>query len=359
MSPYNDPDALLVTLPYKHADGRLISADFYLPHIQRSSSSSQDQNPINLPALVYFHGGGLTVGTRESWFPTWLKDRLNSLGILFISADYRLIPPASGLDLVDDICDIFKFLSVDRSRIAVAGTSSGGLCAYLAALHAEPKPVAVLNMYAMGGDFLTPHYLAVKHTPFFRGREILDPSNFAEFLYPQCTSLESISESPLAYYPETAPIPGYPANPRMLLARLYLQLGVFLDYYTQMYQPSLSLALRGARDDAELSEILLSHLSPSHLRLFPQLQVSSAWPPTFLIHGEADTAVPVLESIHMRDVLKTAGVDVTLQIVKGLEHSFDYVKDAEAHFSALFDQAASFLMTRLSDGVPVAAPGTQ
>ena len=25
-----------------------------------------------VPAVVYFHGGGLAVGNRRSWFPTWL-----------------------------------------------------------------------------------------------------------------------------------------------------------------------------------------------------------------------------------------------------------------------------------------------
>lgn len=44
--------------------------------------------------------------------------------------------------------------TVDPERIAVAGTSSGSLCAYLAALHASPRPKAVLAMYGMGGNML-------------------------------------------------------------------------------------------------------------------------------------------------------------------------------------------------------------
>ena len=32
-----------------------------------------------VPAVVYFHGGGLTVGNRNSWFPNWLKSQCNNI----------------------------------------------------------------------------------------------------------------------------------------------------------------------------------------------------------------------------------------------------------------------------------------
>ena len=45
----------------------------------------------------------------------------------------------------------FKFKA---DSIAVGGSSGGGLCAYLAAVHCRnPKPVAILSIYGMGGDF--------------------------------------------------------------------------------------------------------------------------------------------------------------------------------------------------------------
>ena len=87
----------------------------------------------------------------------------------FISADYTLLAPATGHDLLDDIKDLFCYLekdlneelksndsgiSIDPSAMVVSGTSAGGLCAYLAALHAVPKPKGVLSMYVQGGDFL-------------------------------------------------------------------------------------------------------------------------------------------------------------------------------------------------------------
>ena len=103
--------------------------------------------------------------------------RLAAAGVAVISADHRLLPPSTGIDVVKDVKDVFKFVAndlnpllqarsmsgnnslaasfqVDPSKLLVAGGSSGGLCAYLAAVHASPKPKAVLAFYAMGGDLL-------------------------------------------------------------------------------------------------------------------------------------------------------------------------------------------------------------
>ena len=102
-----------------------------------------------------------------------LLDRVNAAGHAFISADYRLLPSGNttGHDILSDITDLFEYLkhaeltsapsqshpavkvSIDIHRIAVAGSSAGGLCAYLAAIHARPRPKAVLSLYAQGGDF--------------------------------------------------------------------------------------------------------------------------------------------------------------------------------------------------------------
>ncbi len=98
--------------------------------------------------------------------------------MVFISADYRLIPPATGHDILADMQDLFTFLDrdindlikgslgkhtfeIDSSAIAVAGSSAGVLCAYLAAMHACPEPKAVLSLYGMGGDMLVcPHLVS-------------------------------------------------------------------------------------------------------------------------------------------------------------------------------------------------------
>ncbi|KAM5531322.1 hypothetical protein V8D89_015037 [Ganoderma adspersum] len=361
-----------LSLIYKSVLDQPINVDIYPPPPPESFAI-----PIRFPAIVYFHGGALTVGNRRSWFPKWLHRRVISSGLVYISADYRLIPPATGHDIVADIKDLFTFLDrdvndlirgcrgehafeIDSSALAVAGSSAGALCAYLAAMHASPKPRAVLSLYGMGGDMLTWQYLATKTTAFFRGREMLDPTEFSDFLYPEYQHLPPTSDSPLAYHPPTYHIPGYPANPRQLLGRLYLQLGTFLDYYTGAHEPSLSSSLRdmlatdgrlSQRSDADDSNTeCATHIPAEHRHLFPQFNIDPQFTPTFLIHGSADTAVLTKESQAIYAQLKNAGVRSELKIVEGKEHNFDYDAKAEEEFGqpgGLFDQAIDFLKEHL------------
>ncbi|KAF7299734.1 MYND finger domain-like protein [Mycena chlorophos] len=330
-----------------------------------------------LPAVVYFHGGGLTVGTRTSWFPTWLASRLSASGIVFISAAYRLFPQATLHDILEDVIDLFAFLGkdellfkteagetfgLDAGRIGVAGTSAGGTCAYLAAVHAVPRPRAVLGMYAMLGNAFSAKTLTPKTKVFSRGRELLDPAKFAHFLYPQCLEDNTIvTESELAYLPADSPTPGWPANPRMPLSRLQYQLGTVLDYCTGLHEPSISAALRPLLaqypDEAEdvdayvalQDAVLASGVLPAEQhKIFPQLNVSPAFPPTYLYHGAIDTAVPCAESRLMERLLGTHGVPVTLRVVEDAEHSFDYVQDAEAKYGVHFDEIVEFVKSSLA-----------
>lgn len=170
-----------VTVCYKLVSGTPIFLDVYLPSLQATQG---DPKEVLLPFIIYFHPGGLSVGNKKSYFPTWLYsllsmsseikvhtlmviyiDRVISLGYGFISADYQLLPPATAHDIVKDIQDAFSFITGniiedqnvrikgDPDRLAVAGSSAGGLCAYLAAIHASPKPKALLSIYGMGGNF--------------------------------------------------------------------------------------------------------------------------------------------------------------------------------------------------------------
>ena len=82
-----------------------------------------------------------------------------------------MLPPATGEDIVKDIQDVFSFLvkidikdahgtfKVNPDAMAVAGSSAGGLCAYLAAMHCNsPRPKGIVSMYGMGGDFLVGNF---------------------------------------------------------------------------------------------------------------------------------------------------------------------------------------------------------
>jgi hypothetical protein len=192
---------------------------------------------------------------------------------------------------------------------------------------------------------------------------MLNPSQFLEYLHPFPDRLELSTDSPLIYHPAFSPTPGYPANPRMFVTRLYLQLGTLLDYLTGEHNPSLSATLREslgsdkhdlatsmASNDVHdaVNERLKALIPERHHELFPQFCINPDWPPTYLVHGTIDTAVLLHDSRHMHDLLKKAGVYVKLDVVEGEEHSFDYKPEAEAvHGSKTFDSVGQFLREHL------------
>ena len=62
------------TFAYKQIGNQDVLFDIYLPEVPSSGSLKRNET-VSVPAVVYFHGGGLTVGNRESWFPFWLHSR--------------------------------------------------------------------------------------------------------------------------------------------------------------------------------------------------------------------------------------------------------------------------------------------
>ena len=69
------------TLCYKRLDpGSDLSLylDIYHPSWNKRDpelTTDHCSDVLLVPAVVYFHGGGLTVGNRNSWFPNWLKSQ--------------------------------------------------------------------------------------------------------------------------------------------------------------------------------------------------------------------------------------------------------------------------------------------
>jgi len=93
----SEPMSDAVTLVYKtvyasnsSSEGGLsgipLQLDVYLPDSRSGGASGFRDNGVGIPAVVYFHGGGLLVGNRRSWFPDWLQSEF-TLG----SAD---LPPS-------------------------------------------------------------------------------------------------------------------------------------------------------------------------------------------------------------------------------------------------------------------------
>ena len=89
-----------------------------------------------LPALLYFHGGGCNIGSLDSHAALCRRLAFDA-GAVVVSVDYRLAPEHPFPAAIDDCVAAFRWLGqsatdlgIDASRIAIGGDSAG---AYLAA----------------------------------------------------------------------------------------------------------------------------------------------------------------------------------------------------------------------------------
>jgi acetyl esterase len=99
-------------------------------------SSEQTQ----LPVLVYYHGGGWTIGDLDS-HDTLCRELCNRSGAAVIAVDYRMGPENRFPAAVDDAATVARWvhanaaeLSIDANRVAVGGDSAGGNLAAVVAL---------------------------------------------------------------------------------------------------------------------------------------------------------------------------------------------------------------------------------
>ena len=118
-------------------DGHAMPVRLYAPH-----------GP-SLPTLVYFHGGGFTIGSVATHDA--LCRRLSHLAqCAVLSVDYRLAPEFKFPCAQDDAWDAVQWVatqgaerSLDPRRIAVGGDSAGGTLAAVCAILARDAGVAL------------------------------------------------------------------------------------------------------------------------------------------------------------------------------------------------------------------------
>jgi acetyl esterase len=96
-----------------------------------------------LPALVYFHGGGWTIGDLDT-HDVLCRELANDARCAVFSVEYRLAPEAPFPAAVEDCIGATRYvhvqaraLNVDADRIAVGGDSAGGNLAAVVALQAR------------------------------------------------------------------------------------------------------------------------------------------------------------------------------------------------------------------------------
>ncbi len=117
---------------------RLIPARLYAPSFER------------LPILVYFHGGGFTVGSIDT-HDTLCRELARRSGCAVVSIDYRLAPEHRFPAAVEDAWDALVWLwahadlrlGLDAGRLAVGGDSAGGTLAAVTAILARDAGIGL------------------------------------------------------------------------------------------------------------------------------------------------------------------------------------------------------------------------
>ncbi|WP_368834046.1 alpha/beta hydrolase [Mycobacterium intracellulare] len=97
------------------------------------------------PVLVYFHGGGLVMGSNRSFEPL-ARELASAAAATVVAVDYRLAPESAPPAQFDDAYAATEWvwrnaaeLGVDAERLAVVGDSAGGALAAAVALAARDR----------------------------------------------------------------------------------------------------------------------------------------------------------------------------------------------------------------------------
>jgi acetyl esterase len=108
-----------------------------------------------LPALVYFHGGGWSIGDLSSADPM-CRRLAAEVGCVVVSVDYRLAPenpfPAAVEDayaVTTDVVRRAERYGITPEAVAVAGDSSGGNLATVTARLARDDGIALVHQVLM------------------------------------------------------------------------------------------------------------------------------------------------------------------------------------------------------------------
>ncbi|EPS30931.1 hypothetical protein POX_b02076 [Penicillium oxalicum] len=295
-----------LTVQYKEAEGSQITTDIYLP--------PKSESPQRYPVVINIHGGAFMLGHSRMVALSQVQDCLER-GWIVVVPNHRLCP---GVDLLNgpmqDIRDLLAWIydghldavlksqemyHVDLENVAAFGTSSGGTLALGLGFNV-PKPVkAILSLYG-AVHFTHPFWTTPLPQIATKLPENLSQS-FIDQVYDQkpiptdsSVSLEGQTESGTSKGPDFS-------KPRDAFAFTQIASGTVLS---AIYPQSKTV-------------------DPTFKRVDPVQNVSTGgFPPTYIVHGQADTMVPIELSRELFRRLSGAGVQCGMTEVPNEEHTF-------------------------------------
>ena len=244
------------------------------------------------PAIIWIHGGGLILGTRN-WLPSKQLERYMKAGYNVVAIDYRLAPETKLPEIIDDIEDAYAWVrakgpdlfKIDPDRIAVVGHSGGGYLTLMAGFRLKPRPRALVSFYGYG-NLTGPWY--ARPDSFYNQMPLISRDQALQFVG------DSVVSSPL-------PKLGWTKGRA--------------SFYIYCRQHGLWPS-EVSGHDPEKERAWFSEYEP--LR-----NLTKAYPPTLLLHGEKDTDVPFEQSVLMAEALKRQGVEYEFIANPDWGHMFD------------------------------------
>jgi acetyl esterase/lipase len=280
-SPKNAPPPLAndirkTTYTYKKVGALEIQADVY--------RTSDDQVR---PVVVYIHGGALMGGGRDP-VSNW-PSKLVPEGYTVVSIDYRLAPETKLPELIGDVEDAFRWVRergpalyhVDPDRLAVLGGSAGGYLTLVSGYRIVPRPKALVALYGYG-DLVGPWLSEPSPHPRHNQKKLTREEAEASFLGPPVSNAAQRKGNS--------------------------------GFYAYCRQQGIWPREISGWDPRTQLERFVPYL--------PLRNVTPEYPPTLLIHGDADTDVPYEQSVLMDAELQKQHVEHRLITIKGGEHGF-------------------------------------
>ncbi len=274
------------------------------------------------PVVVHIHGGGWMIGNRTAVGDFQYQTSIDR-GSVLVSIDYRLAPQTKMPEIVKDVVDAVdwvrrvgpKKFNIDPNQVVLMGGSAGARMALMCGYMLTPPPTAIVSMAGSTGD-MTGDWLA-------------DPKNrFPEFKLP--TKEGALNELKLE---------GPEPRTSRKGSKYFLYSWLMSSHFHFMQD------LFGFDPKIEPEKIF---------PFMPLRNVSPAFPPTILIHGDADTYVPVEQAISMAKEFEKHGVPNKLIVVKGAGHSLKNFNPEDKR--GVYDQVGEWVMQRLTNLDPDSKP---
>ncbi|KAK7186470.1 alpha/beta-hydrolase [Paraphaeosphaeria sporulosa] len=272
------------------SDGLEIDADVYLPTL-----------PLT---VITIHGGAFMLGSSRMVNEDQIRDCLSREWVV-VSPNHRLCPQVDLLEgPMQDCRDLLAWIyegkleqalkksgkesALDMDRVYAMGTSSGGTLA-LSLGFDVPKPAAAIYSMYGASNFSDPFWT----TPLPHVAAKLPPTLDDTFLNRVFNGPVPITGGVSLEGQAVGP-PDF-KDPRQAYALTRIARGKVLD------------AIFPSKDWDKVD---------------PLRNVSENFPPTFIVHGGADTMVPVDLSKALFARLKECGVRCGMVVVEGEEHTF-------------------------------------